>query len=494
VRLAALLAAAELTPRQVLGDAEAAEVTSITLDSRAVVPGALYCCIPGQRFDGHDFAPAAVQAGATALVCQRPLELPVPQVVVAAVRSAVGPLAAALYGHPSRSLTVVGVTGTNGKTTTTALLEAIFTAGGLPAATIGTLSGARTTPEAPELQATLAAFRSEGRAAVAMEVSSHALVQHRVDAIWFAAAIFTNLSQDHLDYHATMDDYFEAKARLFEPGRAAVAVVNADDPWGQRLLNRLRTQPGGASDNLAVIPFSLLDLDDLTVRPEGSRFRWRGVEVRLRLGGRFNVRNAVAAATAAAALDIDRNAIVAGLEQVEAVRGRFEPVRAGQPFMVLVDYAHTPDGLQAALLAARELADGGAGRSHSGRGRVIVVFGAGGDRDQAKRPVMGSVAMQQADVAILTSDNPRSEDPWAIIAQIAAGAQEGNGKAKLEIEANRAAAIGLALESAEEHDVVVIAGKGHEIVQEAAGRVIAFDDADVAQRALARIGRDRGTW
>jgi UDP-N-acetylmuramoyl-L-alanyl-D-glutamate--2,6-diaminopimelate ligase len=391
-------------------------------------------------------------------------------------------------------MTVVGVTGTNGKTTTTALLEAIFSASDLPAATIGTLSGARTTPEAPELQATLAAFRSEGRAAVAMEVSSHALVQHRVDAIWFAAAIFTNLSQDHLDYHATMDDYFEAKARLFEPGRAAAAVVNADDPWGQRLLNRLRTSWGRGTETHPVIPFSLLDLEGLAVSPNGSRFRWQGIDVELRLGGRFNVRNALAAATAAEALGLDRHAIVAGLEQVEAVRGRFEPVRGGQPFTVLVDYAHTPDGLEQALLAARELADGGVGRSVSGRGRVILVFGAGGDRDQAKRPLMGSVATELADMAVLTSDNPRSEDPLAIITQVASGAQNTNSQVQLEIEADREAAIVVALESAEGHDVVVIAGKGHEIVQEVGGRVIPFDDAEVARRALTRIGQDRGTW
>ncbi|MDQ1442117.1 MAG: UDP-N-acetylmuramoyl-L-alanyl-D-glutamate--2,6-diaminopimelate ligase [Acidimicrobiaceae bacterium] len=493
MRLAALLAAAELTPRQVLGDAEAADVSSLTLDSRAVASGALYCCVPGEHFDGHDFAPQAVDRGATALLCQHRLELPVPQVVVGEVRPAVGPLAAALYDHPSRAMTVVGVTGTNGKTTTTALLESVFTAAGLPAATIGTLSGARTTPEAPELQATLASFRAEGRAAVAMEVSSHALVQHRVDAVWFAAAIFTNLSQDHLDYHATMDDYFEAKARLFEPGRVAAAVVNADDPWGQRLLTRLRRQ-GDLGTESQPIPFSLLDLEGLAVSPDGSRFRWRGIDVRLRLGGRFNVRNALAAATAAEALGLDRHAIVAGMEQVEAVRGRFEPVRGGQPFTVLVDYAHTPDGLQQALLAARELADGGAGHSASGRGRVIVVFGAGGDRDQAKRPLMGAVATELADLAVLTSDNPRSEDPLAIISQVANGAQNTNGKAQLEIEVDRQTAIGIALEAAEGNDVVVIAGKGHEIVQEVAGRVIAFDDADVARRALARIGHDRGAW
>ncbi len=493
MRLDALLANADLAaagvpPRLVVGDLGAANVTALTLDSRAVVPGALYCCLPGQRFDGHDFAPAAVAAGASALVCQRPLGLPVAQVVVGQVRPAVGPLAAALYGHPSRAMTVVGVTGTNGKTTTTWLLAAIFRAAGLSAATIGTLSGTRTTPEAPELQATLAAFQAEGRVAVAMEVSSHALVQHRVDAVSFAAAIFTNLSQDHLDYHATMEEYFEAKARLFAPERAAIAVVNSDDPWGERLLTRLRAGWGGDARSQPAVPFSLHDLDRLAISPSGSSFRWRGADIRLRLGGRFNVRNALAAATAAAALGLDRDAIVAGLEQVDAVRGRFEPVRAGQPFTVLVDYAHTPDGLEQALIAARELAHATGGL---GRGRVIVVFGAGGDRDQAKRPLMGAAATRLADLAVLTSDNPRSEDPLAIIEQVRSGA---NGQAQLEVEPDRSAGIRVALEAAQPHDVVIIAGKGHELVQEVAGRFMAFDDAEVARQALVRIGLDRGQW
>lgn len=492
MRLEALLADADLAAagvqvRHLLGDAGATDVTTATLDHRSVVPGALFCCVPGERFDGHDFAPQAVAAGATALLCERPLDLPVAQIVVDRVRPALGPLAASLYGNPSRSMTVVGITGTNGKTTTTALMESVFRAAGLPAATIGTLSGARTTPEAPVLQATLAAFQAEGRAAVAMEVSSHALVQHRVDATWFAAAIFTNLSQDHLDYHTTMEEYFEAKARLFAPGRAAVAVVNADDPWGERLLSRLRSEGSAGADRQTVIPFSLHDVDGLVISPQGSRFRWRDVDVRLRLGGRFNVCNALAAATTGAALGLPRDAIAAGLGRVEAVRGRFQPVTAGQPFMVLVDYAHTPDALEQALASARELAA-------SGGGRVIVVFGAGGDRDPAKRPLMGAVASRLADIAVLTSDNPRSEDPLAIIDQVAAGAEGAEDKAQLEVESDRRAAIRMALGAARSHDVVVIAGKGHEQVQEVAGRTIAFDDAEVAREVLMDLGRQRGTW
>jgi UDP-N-acetylmuramoyl-L-alanyl-D-glutamate--2,6-diaminopimelate ligase len=356
------------------------------------------------------------------------------------------------------------------------------------AATIGTLSGARTTPEAPSLQATLASFRADGRRSVAMEVSSHALVQHRVDATRFAAVVFTNLTQDHLDYHETMEGYFEAKARLFTPGWAQRAVVNADDPWGRRLLSRLEAQLGSGTDDCQIVPFSLHDLEDLEITAEGSRFRWRGVAVCLQLGGRFNVRNALAAATTAAALGIDPAAIGDGLGRLEAVRGRFEPVRAGQPFTVLVDYAHTPDGLEQALHAARELSSAPRG---SGVGRVIVVFGAGGDRDQAKRPLMGGVATRLADVAVLTSDNPRSEDPLAIIDQVVAGA---HGNAQLEVEPDRETALRLALAGAQPGDVVVIAGKGHEIVQEVAGQSLAFDDAEVAHRTLTRLGHERGSW
>jgi UDP-N-acetylmuramoyl-L-alanyl-D-glutamate--2,6-diaminopimelate ligase len=480
-----LLAAADLAAAGLGYDlrcSQDVDVKAITFDSQAVASGTMYCCVPGQRFDGHDFAPAAVAAGATALLVRRPLDLPVAQVVVEDVRAAVGPLADALYGHPSRAVTVIGVTGTNGKTTTTHLLEAIYRAAGRPAASIGTLSGTRTTPEAPVLQATLARLRDEGREVVAMEVSSHALVQHRVDAVAFAAAVFTNLTQDHLDYHATMEDYFAAKRRLFESGRAAVAVVNVDDPWGRRLRNELqaRRQETGEA---APVPFSLDDLDELVIGADGSRFRWRGHEVALRLGGRFNVRNALAAATTAATLGVDGPSIVAGLEAVDSVRGRFEPVKAGQPFTVLVDYAHTPDGLEQALASARELTGSG--------GRVIVVFGAGGDRDRGKRPLMGAAASRYADYAVVTSDNPRSEDPQRIIEEVVAGA---NSNAELEVEVDRARAIEGALRVAQPGDVVVIAGKGHERVQEMAGRVVAFDDAEVARQALLRLQAAGGGW
>lgn len=481
MRLAALLADADLRAAGVTvrGDTDSdVEVESLTLDSRAVAPGALYCSVVGQGADGHDFAMEAVSAGAVAVLAERRLDVPVPQVVVDRVRPALGPLADSLYGHPSRALTVVGVTGTNGKTTATHLLSAIFEAAGMATATVGTLSGPRTTPEAPLLQALLADLRRRGAAAVAMEVSSHALVQHRVDAVHFAAAVFTNLSHDHLDYHHTMEDYFAAKARLFDPDRAAAAVINADDAWGRRLLDQARRERPRDDVRRTVVPFSIRDVDHLEIGGAGSTFDWHGLAVRLTLGGRFNVSNALAAAATAEALGIDGSAIVEGLAAVASVRGRFEPIDAGQAFTVLVDYAHTPDGLEQALRSARELTSSD----------LVVVFGAGGDRDRAKRPAMGEVAARLADLVVLTSDNPRGEDPQAIIDEIRAGT---HGASHVLAEPDRSRAIGTALAAAGPGDVVVIAGKGHETVQEIAGRAISFDDAVVAREAIERILRSR---
>jgi UDP-N-acetylmuramoyl-L-alanyl-D-glutamate--2,6-diaminopimelate ligase len=459
---------------EVRGALRSVEVTDVVADARRVTPGALYCCVTGHRFDGHQFAHEAVAAGAVGLLCERVLPLPVPQVVVATTRAALGPLADAFYGHPSASLRVAGVTGTNGKTTTVALMAGIFEAHGWPTATIGTLTGSHTTPDAPVLQAKLADLREDGVTAVAMEVSSHALDQHRVDAVHFAAATFTNLTQDHLDYHGTMEDYFAAKAKLFDAGRADVAIVNADDPWGRRLLNRLADQ-GSRS-----VPYSLADAVDLHIGPGGSSFCWQGERITLRLGGRFNVCNALAAATTARQLGVSASTVALGLASVASVPGRFEPVNAGQPFLVLVDYAHTPDALEQALTAARELATR----------NLLVVFGAGGERDQAKRPLMGAAATRLADLAVLTSDNPRGEDPQRIIEEVEAGAR---GPGALVIEPDRARAIAAALAAAKAGDVVLIAGKGHEAGQEVRGRIIPFNDAAVARGALDRILSSRDT-
>lgn len=444
------------------------EVQSITMDSRGVTGGALFACVPGHTTDGHEFAAEAVLAGATALLCERRLEAPVPQVVVRSVRRAVGPVADAIFGHPSRQLTVVGVTGTNGKTTTCALLSSVFESNGWPSTTIGTLTQQRTTPEAPELQSLLAGWRDRGGRAIAMEVSSHALDQHRTDALRFAAGVFTNLTPEHLDYHETMERYFEAKAMLFEQGTADLAVINTGDPWGARMAERAR------SAGIPVAEFSISDASELELWPAQSSFTWDAHRITINLGGRFNIENALAAATCGRALGVEPQVIAAGLASLAGVQGRFQVVDAGQPFAVIVDYAHTPDGLTKALTAAREL----------GPGKLIVVFGAGGDRDHEKRPLMGNAASRLADLAVVTSDNPRSEDPISIIDQIVAGAE---GNANVVIEPDRAAAISAALANASDGDVVLIAGKGHERGQDIGGRIIPFDDVEAANSAIERI-------
>ena len=453
---------------QIVGDPEGVDVTSVVHDSRAVTPGALFCCVPGATTDGHDFAPAAVEAGAVALVCERALPLTVAQAVVAETRVAMGPLSSTINGDPSRALEVVGVTGTNGKTTTTHLLRSIFEHAGRRAEVIGTLTGARTTPEATELQALLAQFRDDGVRAVAMEVSSHALSQHRVDGVWFRVGVFTNLSRDHLDFHHTMDEYFEAKARLFTDDRCATAVVNTDDPYGRRLADRL------------TIPWDACTFDQLRavdVQADSARAIWDGVELRVPFGGRFNLMNALAAALSARALGIDQATAAEGIAAAGPVAGRFESVSAGQPFHVVVDYAHTPDGLEQVLRAAREIA---------GQGQVLVVFGAGGDRDHSKRAPMGEVAARLADRVVVTSDNPRTESPSAIIEDVLTGISD---RSHVLVEPDRRAAIRAALAAAHRGDVVVIAGKGHETTQTTGTDVVAFDD-----RVVARTLLEEGAW
>lgn len=448
------------------------EITTIVHDTRDVVPGALFCCVPGAHVDGHDLASRAVELGAAALLVERPVGAGVPEVRVPRVRDALGPVAGAFWDHPSRSMRVIAVTGTSGKTTTTHLLAAILEAHGWPTAVIGTLSGPRTTPEAPELQGRLAAERDAGRTAVAMEVSSHSLSLGRVRATKFSLAIFTNLSHDHLDFHRNMDDYFAAKAALFTPAYTQAAVVNLDDPRGQELAGRGLVPTEG---------YSLDDAEDLEVASTRSRFRWRGATVEVPMGGRFNVSNAVAAATAAARLGIDTQTIAAGLAAAQPVPGRFEPIDEGQPFAVIVDYSHKPAALAGALDAARSTAAGG---------KVILVFGAGGDRDASKRSMMGEVAGRGADRVLLTSDNPRGEDPLAIIAAVHAGIPP---TATCTVEPDRATAIALAIGEAQPGDVVLIAGKGHESVQIVGEQTIPFDDREVARTAL-RVRRDGRGW
>jgi UDP-N-acetylmuramoyl-L-alanyl-D-glutamate--2,6-diaminopimelate ligase len=454
------------------------EIADIVIVSSQVGPGALFGCVPGEHADGHDYAGEAVGRGAVALLCERPLDLPVPQVLVPSVRRALGPVSAALWAYPAKAMRVVGVTGTNGKTTTCALLASIFEANGWPAGVIGTLTGERTTPEAPVLQRRLAEMRDGARAAVSMEVSSHALDQHRVDGTNFSAGVFTNLSQDHLDYHVTMDAYFASKARLFTSDLVGIAVVNRHGPWGARLVELVS---GRGAD---LVTYAPEDANDVVIGPSSSSFSWRGRRLELRMTGRFNILNALAAATTAAELGVGLDAISAGLGSAAPVRGRFEPVEAGQPFTVLVDYAHTPAALAETLMAARELT-GRRGEPDEGKGRVLLVFGAGGDRDRTKRPLMGKVACELADVAVITSDNPRSEPPRAIIEEVASGA---NGKPYL-VEVDRAKAITRTLDMAAGGDVVLIAGKGHETGQDFGTHVEPFDDVQVARRAL--VGRGR---
>ncbi|MHB8682398.1 MAG: UDP-N-acetylmuramoyl-L-alanyl-D-glutamate--2,6-diaminopimelate ligase [Acidimicrobiales bacterium] len=463
-----LLEAVEIVDTR--GDLAAVDVTSVELDSRSVAPGALFCCVVGRVHDGHAFVADAVAAGAVGLLVERPLPLDVAQAVVApgSVRGAMAGAARTLYGDPATALTTVGVTGTNGKTTVTHLVAAVLETHGMPTAVIGTLDGPRTTPEAPVLQRLLAEARDGGRRAVSMEVSSHALAEGRVAGIRFDVAVFTNLSHDHLDYHHTMEEYFAAKATLFTPEHAVAGVVNADDPYGRRLLQEA---------DIPLVPFSAADAQDVADTGSGTRLRWRGHEVVLRLRGEYHVANALAAATAASVLGVPDDVVAAGLVAAGPVPGRFEVVDVEAPFTVVVDYAHTPDGLRAALASARRLA---------GAGRVLCVFGAGGDRDRDKRPAMGEAVARGADLVFLTSDNPRREDPQAIIADVRRGMGEGG---DVVVEPDRGAAIASAVAAARPGDVVLVAGKGHERTIERDGVLTPFDDVEVSARAVvARLG------
>jgi UDP-N-acetylmuramoyl-L-alanyl-D-glutamate--2,6-diaminopimelate ligase len=467
----------------VSGDPEGVEVTSIEHDSRRTGPGALFCCLAGRLSDGHDHAAEAVARGAVGLVCERAVEVPADRSVVQVrvapgrARPSMGRLAAAFFGHPSRQLLMAGVTGTNAKTTVSHLLGAVLEHAGIPTMVIGTLTGTRTTPEATELQALLAAERDRGVAdrsthAVAMEVSSHALAQSRVEGITFDVAVFTNLSHEHLDFHGTMEEYWETKASLFTPERAAQGIVFADDPAGKRLLAEAR------------IPMRAVRRSDAAGVDLGlgwSRFVWHGRPVEIALTGRFNVDNALLAAEAALTLGVGVDDVAFGLTQAPTVRGRLEPVVVegdDSTFSVLVDYAHTPAGLEVVLTELDRLKGPGA--------RVVVVFGCGGNRDHAKRPLMGEVAVRLADLAIVTSDNPRDEDPLRIISEVRSGIDAATERrAEVVVEPDRRRAIELAIGRAGPGDVVLLAGRGHETTQEHHGHTVDFDDRLVAEEVLA---------
>lgn len=439
---------------------------SATHDSRQVADlgsGSLFCCVSGERFDGHLFAAQAVADGASALLVERRVDVDVPQIRVESVRLAMGHAASIVHGDPARSLRLIGVTGTNGKTTTAHMLEAVLRAAGRQPAVIGTLTQTRTTPESTDLHAKLADLRADGRSDVVMEVTSHALELHRVDGCRFSVSAFTNLSQDHLDFHLTMEAYFRAKAKLFVPEFTDEAVVNVDDRYGRLLLDS------------AVVPTTgvqLADVSDLVLHATGSSFVWDGLAITLALAGEFNVRNAITVAAMARKLGIADAAIVEGLAHA-VVPGRYEPVRAGQNFGVIVDFAHTPDGLLRVLQAARTTLRSGS--------KLITVFGCGGDRDRGKRPQMGAAAAMNSDAVIVTSDNPRSEVPSAILDDIIAGIDH---RETVQVIEDRRAAIEAALRMAQPDDVVVIAGKGHETGQDVGGVVSPFDDRLVAMEVL----------
>ena len=461
-----------MTLRDLMGPgAPEVEISGLAYSSQSVTPGALFFCVPGFRSDGHVFAPDAVQRGAAALVTERRLDLGVPEVVVDDVRAAMGPAAARFYGDPTAELDVVGITGTNGKTTTAFLVRHLLEAAGRQTGLLGTVKRVvggveeeveRTTPEAIDLQETLRRMRDGGDDAAAMEVSSHALELRRVAGSRFACRVFTNLTQDHLDFHETMDAYFAAKRKLFEePG---LSVVNVDDVYGRRLAGEVGAVTFGIEH----------DADyrarDIEFDVMGSRFQLESPDGELRidspLPGLFNVQNVLGALAVVRSLGVEE----ISLEGFRRVPGRFEAVDEGQDFGVLVDYAHTPDSLENVLRAAREVT----------RGRLHVIFGAGGDRDRGKRPLMGDAARRVADRVVVTSDNPRSEPAEAIIDEVMEGAGP-----DAEREADRRRAIAHVIEEAEPGDVVVIAGKGHEQGQEFEnGRKEPFDDVTVAREAL----------
>lgn len=466
------------------------ELTDATHDSRQVGSGTLFCAVPGANTDGHDHAPGAVEAGAAALLVERWLDLDVAQLRVPSVREAMGPAAAQIHGVPSSDLTVVGITGTNGKTTSAYLLESAFGAAGWGTGTIGTVEtringeaqpGVRTTPEGPDLQRLLARMRDRGVDGVAMEVSSHGLELHRVDGTRFAVAVFTNLSQDHLDFHGSMDAYFAAKAELFTTRMSDRAVICVDDGWGQRLAERSEIpsttfgEHDSAERRIVAVTSDVTGSVATVDGPEGA------VEVRTQLIGDFNVRNAVGAYLAAVAAGVEPSAAADGVAACAGVPGRLERVDRGQPFAVLVDYAHTPDALAHVVDATRDVLDGG---------RLHLLVGCGGDRDRGKRPVMGAVAAR-ADRAILTSDNPRSEDPQTILDAVVAGAEDAvaaGAHAEVVALLDRREAIREALAGAGPGDVVVLAGKGHETGQTTGDTTVPFDDRLVAAEILTDLG------
>ncbi|MBA3743142.1 UDP-N-acetylmuramoyl-L-alanyl-D-glutamate--2,6-diaminopimelate ligase [Sporichthya sp.] len=474
------------------------KISGLTHDSRQVRPGDLYAAMLGENTHGAAFVKQAAEAGAVAILTdplgrERSRLAGLPVLVANDARASLGAVAAAVYGEPAAAMLTIGVTGTNGKTTTAFMLESGLRAAGRSTGLFGTVTtrisdesgftpfgpSARTTPEAPDLHALLAVMKERGVDAVAMEVSSHALDLHRVDGVVYDAALFTNLSHDHLDWHFTLEAYFQAKAVLFTPAHAKAGVVNLDDPYGKRLTQNRQipiTTFSATGDEAA-------DWRAVAVKlgPAGSTFtvqgpKGAGASASIGLPGAFNVANALGAIVALVVAGLPLKAAVDGVAACPGVPGRMEKVDAGQDYLAVVDYAHTPHAIETILTALRPVTSG----------RLIVVLGAGGDRDKTKRPLMGEVAARLGDVLVLTDDNPRSEDPKEILAAVKAGADgvDKADRAELHVEHDRAKAIALAVSKAAAGDAVVVAGKGHEQGQEIKGEVKPFDDREVLGDAL----------
>ncbi|MDG1845812.1 MAG: UDP-N-acetylmuramoyl-L-alanyl-D-glutamate--2,6-diaminopimelate ligase [Acidimicrobiales bacterium] len=443
------------------------EITALSFDSRTVKSGDLFFCISGEHHDGHDFAPMAAAAGAAAFVVERRLEIPNLQIIVPNVREAMGYISCAYFEFPSNEITVIGITGTNGKTTTTELINGILNLSGRPSEAIGTLTGELTTPEAPNLQSQIRAMVNSGVSAVVMEVSSHALSQHRTTGIEFDIGVFTNLTQDHLDYHMNLEEYFETKCMLFAAGKSKSAIVNIDDYYGSQLAERT---------TIPTVEISLRDIKIIEERFSGTTIIWNGKKANLQLSGRFNIDNVLLAASTCQLLGIGEKEIIHGLEAADPIPGRFEVVSiGGESPIVIVDYSHTPAGIENVLKSVRYI---------NPKVAVSVVFGCGGERDSLKRPEMAKLAERYADRVILTSDNPRNEDPEKIISETMSGFRN---PTAVIVEADRKAAIETAITNSPINGVVVVAGKGDEAVQEIDGKREPFDDRIVAREVLSGV-------
>lgn len=485
-----------IQPKRIIGNQQV-EIFGLAYDSRRVRPKGLFVAIKGANYDGHNFVAQAVKLGVQAVVVEKEQKIPdgITQIVVADSRLALGKLAAHFYSYPGKQLNLVGVTGTNGKTTVTSLLASIFKESGARVGLIGTIAyfinekryqAEHTTPHSLDLQQILAEMVNQQVDYVSMEVSSHGLAHHRPVGCAFKAVVFTNLSHDHLDFHQTLEAYFAAKSRLFQSDeyQSKLKVINQDDVFGQRLLKHINGQTvtfGFKTGDFYVESVEAVNTDGIKLVIKGPNRLL--LKIKSSLLGFFNIYNLLAAAATAASLGFSSRQIEAGIKALQFVPGRFMPVNCGQSFTVIVDYAHTPDGLKKVLESAHQL----------GPKRIITVFGCGGDRDKTKRPLMGEIAVNLSDYTIITSDNPRSEDPKQIIADIVMGIPAAKRRSSFTTVINREEAIALAIKMAQPNDLVLLAGKGHEDYQIIGNKVIPFDDCEVAQKIIKEVLAKNGT-